>query len=311
MIPERLAVVMCVDRAFVLPLAVALASVDAAVRPDTVTVYVLHPGIAPETRRRVTDPLSAVRVEWISVEESLVSRAHFSVFLSAASLYRLLLGDLLPDDVERVLYLDADVVLAGSPLPLIRTDLDGKTIAAVRESQSPWAAGPLGPSWRELGLQPGSPYFNSGMMLVDVARWRQREIGRRTLEILRTSAPRWGDQDALNAVLEGDWQELPRRWNLQSAELRGESASWALWRDDVEAAIADPAVIHFTERDKPWDPGTAHPLAPVWYSHLDRTDWRGWRPTPLRQPGWERWARAAVRAARTYSTGRRASALPE
>ncbi|KAA9135537.1 glycosyltransferase family 8 protein [Microbacterium caowuchunii] len=310
MTPEGMTVVMCVDRAFVVPLAVGLASMDGSAS-GRVTVYVMHPGLSDETRDRVTRPLSRLIVKWIDVPPERVAGAHFSVFLSEASLYRLLLGELLPESVERVLYIDADVVIADDVLPLTEVELYGATVAAVRESQSPWAAGPLGPPWRELGLRPDAAYFNSGVMLIDVRRWRQRDIGRRALEVLRTSSPRWGDQDALNTALQDDWIELPRRWNLQSADLRGETASWALWRADVEDAVADPAIVHYTERDKPWDPRTAHPLAALWRSHLDRTDWAGWRAVVPRPSIWERGGRTLLHAARSALARRESSPFPE
>ncbi|GGH49039.1 glycosyltransferase family 8 protein [Microbacterium album] len=305
----RLDVVLCVDHGFTLPLAVTLASLE-RVSGAASTAHVLHPGLPASSRQRVEQGLTRVRVDWIDVDDAQVRGAHHSTFLSSASLYRLLIADLLPDRLDRVLYLDADTVLLESPSSLAAQDLEGYALGAVREAQSPWAAGPLGPPWRELGLDPASPYFNSGVMLIDLGRWRELEVGSRCLELLRRVRPRWGDQDALNTVLEQDWLELPRRWNLQSADARGEAAAWALWPDDVERALGDPAVVHYTDRDKPWHAGTRHPLAPQWYAHLDRTAWAGWRPALPRRGIVDRWGRAALRALRELRARRAAPVLP-
>src|SRR5262249_37676478 len=80
----------------------------------------------------------------------------------------------------------------------------------------------------------------------------------------------------------GRWIELPRRWNLQTADAAERGIAWAFWREDVERAIADPAMLHYTEVDKPWNAGTRHPYAARWYEALDLTAWSGWRPAGSR-----------------------------
>lgn len=307
---NQIHVVMCVDHGFVVPLAVALASLDGVSRADAVKVHVLHPGIDARTRQRVVSGLSAIDVSWVAIDDGAVHGAHYSDFLSSASLYRLLLGDLLPPAIERVIYLDADTLIVNSLAALYQADLDKNAIGAIRDADSPWAAGTLGTSWRELGLAPSSHYFNSGVLLIDIARWRQEEVGTRCLKLLRQFRLRWGDQDALNTVLAGMWLELPRRWNLQTPELSGYSPGWALWRSEVEAALSDPAVIHYTGRDKPWHPATKHPRADEWLSWLDRTAWSGWRPTAPREIPFEDLARRAVRWARRWRARRHPGGLP-
>jgi lipopolysaccharide biosynthesis glycosyltransferase len=209
----------------------------------------------------------------------VVSGAHYPSFLSRASLYRLLLPDLLSTRA-RTIYLDADTVVLSSLQSLWDTELDGHILAAVREASAPWAAGPSGTNWRELGLAPDSPYFNSGLLVLPLDLWRQERLGDKAIEFLRTFRPRWGDQCALNAVAAGRWLEVPRRWNLQTADVEGRGLAWALWREAVEEAVADPAVVHFTERAKPWTPGASHPRADLWFQVLDQTSWAGWRPPP-------------------------------
>lgn len=295
MADERIHVAMCVDFDYILPLAVALSSLDGASGSGGVTVHVLHPGLDEVVQERIADPLSTIEISWIAVDEQMVHGAHYSTFLSRGSLYRLLLGDLLPPDVHRVLYLDADTLIVDSLRSVYGTNLEGRVVGAVRDSSAPWAAGPLGPPWRELGLEPSSPYFNSGVLLIDVGRWRTESVGQKCLDLLRRVSPRWGDQDALNVVFNEQWHELPRRYNLQTPDLTGDTPAWALWRADVEAAISMPAIIHYTGRDKPWDYGTAHPRAVEWLEWLDRTAWSGWRPAPKRQGRLEAWARTLVR----------------
>lgn len=276
---QTIHVALCIDADFVLPLSVCLASLDAVSTDRPVEAHVVHPGLDEAVRERVIHGLKKVQVRWISADDDAVSGAHFSVFLSTASLYRLLLGDLLPPDLKRVIYLDADTIVADSLAPIYEHPLEeGAVVGAVPDAQSPWAAGPLGPPWQELGLSPSSTYFNSGVMLIDLDRWRRDRTGHRCLELLRRLSPSWGDQDGLNTILENRWHQLPRRWNVQSADFRRSSIAWALWTDEIHDAINAPGIIHYTESAKPWLAGSEHPENDRWFNSLDQTSWSGWRP---------------------------------
>lgn len=274
---SRVHVALCADRDFAMPLAVALTSLaSSAVLPTT--VHVVHSGFDATARRRVLASVPDLEVEWHEIDRSVLEGVHNTDGLTDAALFRLTLGETLPAEVRRVLYLDADVLVTRDLGDLHAHDLGGTTIGAVRDAFSPWAAGTYGSQWRELGLRPTSPYFNSGVLVIDLNRWRATGAGAACLDVLRRTDPRWGDQDALNAVFEDAWTELPRRWNVQTPDLEHDSFSWVLATDEIAAAVADPAVIHFTSRRKPWVPGSAHPAADRWFEVLDRTSWRGWRP---------------------------------
>lgn len=288
-------VALCIDVDFALPLAACLASLDAVSVSRPVEVHVVHPGLDTALRDRITRRLLHLTVHWIRVSDGAVAGAHHSVFLSSASLYRLLLGELLPPDLRRVIYLDADTIVEGSLAPLYDLPLnDGAVLGAVPDAQSPWAAGPLGPTWQELGMDPSSDYFNSGVLLIDLEGWRRDRTGHRCLDLLRRLSPTWGDQDGLNAVLENRWHHLPRRWNVQSADIRGSSLAWALWTREIRDAVSHPGIVHYTEGDKPWLVTTQHPESARWFRSLNRTDWAGWRPSETRRPIWHVAARSVA-----------------
>ncbi len=285
-------ITLAADAEFAMPLAVTLASLARSQPLDELEVTVLHDDLPAATIARIESGLVRdLTLRWHRVDPVQVAGAHYSTFLTRASLFRLLLPRLLPD-LDRVIYLDSDIVVRDSLRPLWETDLGGDLLAAVRDAGSPFPAGPLGTDWRGLGLDPGAPYFNTGMLLIPLAEWRREDVSERTLALLRRQRPRWGDQDGLNSVVGRRWVELPRRWNLQSPDALGGGLAWALWREDVELALRDPAVVHYTDRDKPWLAECQHPLAEHWYGALEATGWSGWRPR-RRRP---RLARIANRA---------------
>jgi lipopolysaccharide biosynthesis glycosyltransferase len=283
---------MAVDRKFGVPLAVALTSLAEAHPPGSCNVTVLDGGLPTETRARIeADLRGRLGLEWIAVDEDALLGMHFPAWLSKATLYRLLLPQLLPE-LDRTIYLDADTVVLEPLTPLWEMELGDHAVAAARDAGVPWAAGT---NWRDLGIPPETPYFNGGLLVIPLDLWRREQIAEAATELLRRAAPRWADQCALNCVTAGRWLEIPKRWNLQTSDIEGRGAAWALWRAQVEEAVADPAVIHYSEPAKPWSRGAPHPRSDLWFEFLDRTSWAGWRP-----PEGEPFPTRVVRKARRF-----------
>jgi lipopolysaccharide biosynthesis glycosyltransferase len=185
---------------------------------------------------------------------------------TAAMWYRLFLPELLPH-VERVLYLDADTLAVDALRPLWRTDLEGHWVAAVTNVFEPWSVGRPA----ELGLAAPESYFNSGVLLLNLAEMRRDGRG----EALRTCARErgqnllWPDQDALNIVLGERRLSLHPRWNCMNSVLSFPWSAEVLGADAVEEARARPGIRHFEGpgRNKPWHPLSRAPGRWRWLWH--------------------------------------------
>jgi lipopolysaccharide biosynthesis glycosyltransferase len=165
---------------------------------------------------------------------------------------------LLPPDVQRCIKVDCDLVVRRDLSELWNTDLEGHTVGAVLNPD-------CAEHQRRLGLSEAR-YFNAGVLLVDLARWREREVGPRALEAAAKVGPHLilHDQDALNLSLQQDWLSLPAYWN-----------SWVIVRG---LRSADRAVFHYMGAPKPWHADYDRPFPELFFQHLDRTPVRGWRP---------------------------------
>ncbi|KID42365.1 glycosyltransferase family 8 protein [Fructilactobacillus fructivorans] len=158
----------------------------------------------------------------------------------------------IPEEIKRprILYLDADMICDGDITGLWQADLGGKVIGAVEN------AGYLD-RLREMGVseKPGR-YFNAGLLLIDTKKWKEQGISQRARNLANDHPEilRFQDQDALNAIFNGDWQSLPSKYNVQSNLVKGKyrKSGTESGRRSQQEALEQPVIIHYTNFDKPW-----------------------------------------------------------
>jgi lipopolysaccharide biosynthesis glycosyltransferase len=197
----------------------------------------------------------------------LVTVGHFS----SATYYRLLLPDILPITLNKVLYLDCDLIIRKPIDTLWNYDLGNSLFGAVED---------MVPDEHkiQLGMLPDAPYFNSGVMLFNLKEWRKRAFNKNVIELIFNHPNQFPfvDQDGLNISAGGDWTSLPKTWNVlhQYFFVPGYRARYA----DV---IADPAIVHFTGEGqglKPWQIGKyRHPYSLEYHKYRYLTPWNRYK----------------------------------
>ncbi|MEV4413037.1 glycosyltransferase family 8 protein [Catellatospora sp. NPDC049609] len=168
-------------------------------------------------------------------------------YVSAGMYLRLLLPDLVGPEVSRLLYLDVDVQVCGDLSPLWQVALGEAPLAAVRDAFTATFATHGGVPGAGPEHDPAAPYFNSGVLLMNLPVWRRERITARCLAYLAAHAGRlrFPDQDALNLVAYGQWLRLPHRWNNMRSFALEESADTG----------HDTRIMHFAGPRKPWTEG--------------------------------------------------------
>jgi lipopolysaccharide biosynthesis glycosyltransferase len=238
---------------------------------------VIDGGIAPWTKRRIVRSLDANRVEirWLRPDVRRLRGLKISGHIRVASYFRLLVPDLLPESCARAIYLDSDVVVEGDLAKLWAVDLGGRPLAAAQDMTVPLVSSRYGlRNYEALGLAPDAKYFNAGVMLMDLALWREERISDAVLAYVTANpaAIRFWDQDGLNALLARRWLELDPRWNVTF------QAGLPLL-EQHRGALAAPFVTHFVSTREPWHVDCDHPRRQAFFTSLDRTRWAGWRPS--------------------------------
>lgn len=187
---------------------------------------------------------------------------------------RLALPEMVRED--RLLYVDADMVVQADWSALWETDLGENAVIAAARDVVTKTMGEEQFDWAKFNLDKNAPYFQAGFLLIDLNRWRELGVSEKVLIYLRENPDhcRFWDQSALNVVLYGRWKQLPDEWN---------TPAW--WADDPERPgyELDAPVLHFVGPDKPWNYSRqVNPSSRIFFRWLDRTAWRGWRPNGLR-----------------------------
>lgn len=268
-------IVVATDQNFVVPTATTLRSLSLQER-HPVTVWILATNVSHSSKCAVEASLAGnqVQLQWVDMQDVDLGDTSGSK-LGPASFSRLAIGEVLPTDVGRVLYMDVDMLVMDSLAPLWEHSDQGMVAWAVRSVNYPSICtyGAMD-HWPNLGLDPRAHYFNSGLLMIDLHAWRELGIGQRALAHLASPHANGAlaDQEALNVALHGRWGELDPRWNQQTPLLDHNRGAPLLYSDEILRQARDqPAVIHFLDRPKPWQKGCTHPARHEWLKVAEST----------------------------------------
>ncbi len=192
-----------------------------------------------------------IRLEFVAVDDSVFRGTMLGPGKSHMTYCRILLPHLL--DVPRLIYLDCDVLVFRDLSQLFDLQIRHESaIAAVRDSETVTLGDDSQLVAVEIGASPFEPYFNSGVVLMDLDKLRALNFTERAFEFCRIwkGKHRFNDQSAINFVLHHQIDELPEHWNRAS------------WRFDEQDDNDLGCVLHYTN-SAPWigaTPGPAQEL---------------------------------------------------
>ena len=250
-----------------------------------IDVYILDTGISSDSRRKL-DAIARryCRTIHYAALDGLKERIPFPVDtgrFDISTLGRLFIGEMLPQTVERCIYLDCDTVVLCSLKHLWKTPLGAMVAGAVQEPTIYRQVKEI------IGLSREDPYYNAGMLLIDLAVWRQEHLGKRMMEYYQSQGGRLpaNDQDVINHVLKGRIRTLPPRYNFfpnyRYFSYKALTAYAPVYKEvpqkQFTQAKKHPVILHYMGDERPWIAGNLnhYRLAYDWY--LART---GWEKTP-------------------------------
>ena len=256
-------------------------------------IYILSAQMCQEYKERLAGMAEAFHRTLRVVElGDLKQRFDFEIDtrgFDISAMGRLFAPQVLPGTVKKALYLDCDTIVCQSIRPLYETGLGDALVGMVMEPTV----------YREMkesiGLGKDDPYYNSGVLLMDLDRWRGEDVLKKLLDFYKSCHGRLFacDQDTINGALKGRIKTLPVKYNYftnyRYFRYSTLCTMCAAYREIGEEAYLEarrsPAIIHYLGDERPWIAGNHNHFKKLYEYYLARTPWKD---TP-RQTGKERY----------------------
>ena len=260
------------NKKFAVLLATLLKSIEInhCINGNTVEVFIIDNGIGKKRKNKIIDTVDQQKVNLRFLKIPLHLKNTLNAFPNGSKFthyYRLFLVSILPETIERILYLDCDMLVLNSLTSLWETQLNTNEITgSVQDtitktvSSKAYKNVSAVPNWQQLGLNMNDPYFNSGLLLIDINKWRENMISQKVIDITAQNFEHvlYFDQYGLNVVLRNKWKLLNTRYNSFSTQKKLD--------------LNDIVILHFIST-KPTAFNYPYNYQVLFYHYLDHTKW--------------------------------------
>ncbi|NUN65846.1 glycosyltransferase family 8 protein [Pseudanabaena biceps] len=272
---ERIEIVTACDDNYVQHLAVMLCSLlENTLYREKINIWVIDGAISQDKKIMLSTFISnkyQIFINYLNVDEKPYKNFKLSYHFTHSIYYRISIPEIIPFNINKVIYLDSDMVLKQDIYNLWLIDLKDCFIGAIEL---------LDVDKRHLKgiIKNDLDYFNSGVLVMNINKWRENNVSQQVIDFISNYQEKiiWWDQDSLNAVLYQKWLSLPLKWNLQT-NFFDVNVSKCARGLELREAIAKPAIIHYTGMHKPWDYIDNHPYKQEYYKYLALTPWHSYK----------------------------------
>lgn len=274
---SQIQIVAACDDNYVQHLGVMLCSLlENSEKRNCIQINVIDGGISYENKNKIVDFIHNkyhANIKFLEIKPEIYSQFPVSYHFTHTIYYRISIPLLFDNSVDRVLYLDSDIIVEDDVSKLWDIDLSNYFLAAVESPN-------VERNYCDLNMPEDSKYFNSGVLLINLEKWRQHNITEKTIKFIVNNQDKitWWDQDSLNSVLCNKWLPLPLRWNQQSYFFEPHRYKQNSNNPDFMDAIKNPAIIHYSSMRKPWEYISRHPHKNEYFYYLSLTPWQYFKP---------------------------------
>ena len=234
---------------------VVVTSIGINVTSDDVMVYLLHNGLKSSTIKRLQTIADRYNVglNFLEIDLEILkdcpvdNKIHYSNIMMYA---RILLPSMLPN-LDKVIYLDCDLVVCRDLKSLWETDVNDVAVAMAPDLLCQ-DKGTLS----RLGID--NNYLNSGVMVMNLDYWRKHDVQNRLLSYIVDKGNEliYNDQDAMNVILQDERRQLPVKYNVTPYHYHKNLEYYpAKLREEIQKSRLDPVIFHYLGPVKPWSLG--------------------------------------------------------
>ena len=185
---------------------------------DNINIFVLDDGISEKNKDKIYSltknyscNVTFIKTDILNSNDKIMMPLDKEDYGKSLTTYsRLFLSTLLPDDINKVIYLDCDALVLGSYKQLWDLDLEGYYCAGVVDPTNDNIL-------REYGFGGKDKYFNAGFLMVNLEKWRESNIEDKFIEFLLENKSNFflHDQGVINNVLRNKIKIVEPKYNLQ------------------------------------------------------------------------------------------------
>ena len=171
--------------------------------------------------------------------------------------YKIFFPLLVPQSLEKLIYLDTDTLVINKLDDLYNANLGKYPLGAVYDNYVR--------TQPEIGIIEENNYFNSGVLLINLTVWREQKITEKTIDFLNKNLEKiiYVDQDGLNAVLKYNWMHIDKKFNLIYSYFPKEVSLKTL-----KEYLEDKVILHFTLQ-RPWNMLCKNRCRYLYYHYLN------------------------------------------
>lgn len=293
-------IVCTTDSKYIMPIGIMIKSVCVNNSDEDITFHVITDGSVSDSQKKDLDSIIDKGrnhyIQLYKIDDNIVSKfpnIHGEVqpYITQAAYYRLFLADILPDTIDKVLYLDGDIVVRKSLKPLWSIDISDFTVACVPDMTES-----LIEMYNRLHIPVEGGYFNSGVLLINLKKWRETNIQKIFIQCVKDNFEiiKFHDQDVLNVVCNTTKHWIPITFNFQNGFLfKRKYMGFNYWKyaKQIEEYKYDPTIVHFISVPKPWYRECNHPFLKDFLKYKAMTPWadvpirKEYNPSAIKKAG--------------------------
>ena len=152
-----------------------------------IVVFIIDGGIKECNKYKILKSIDLEQcdIKWLQPPDSLFERVKVSGHVTVAAYFRLIIPELLPHQFRKVIYLDSDLIVNQDLSHLWDVEIGENYLLAVQDVMIPYVSSQEGlVNYIELGIPPSYKYFNSGVLVLNLEKWRTNDISTRVIEYL-------------------------------------------------------------------------------------------------------------------------------
>ena len=261
---EKYNICFSLDSNYVEQLLVSITSIlKNADEKDKIVLHILDGGLSKNDKQKIEErkEIKPFEINYIPINKADfkdcpmlcdMNKNYDNYHVTIPTYFRFKLAEVLPN-LDKVLYLDCDVIVKTSLKELFSIDISENSILMVKDAVSENEA-------KRLNLP---NYYNAGVMLINLDFWRKNDVQNKLFEFAKNNKDiiLWQDQDVINCVLNDSIKELPNKFNYQ----------YFLYKEVDFEEYKNCTILHIAGAFKPWLTPLEHFVYDEYYFYLSFT----------------------------------------